>query len=187
DVEKEGVFTGRYATNPFTQERVPIWVGNFVLMGYGTGAIMAVPGHDQRDFEFAQKYGLKVQTVIQPEGEPAPAPYEGPGRTVNTGTFDGLSWEEASHRMTAHAAERGFGRAAVSYRLKDWLISRQRYWGTPIPVVYCERDGVVGVPDDQLPVVLPKDAPFTGEGGNPLEKVPEFVKATCPRCGGRAR
>jgi leucyl-tRNA synthetase len=187
DVEKEGVFAGRYATNPFSGERVPIWVGNFVLMGYGTGAIMGVPGHDQRDFEFATKYGLKVRSVIEAESGPGETPYEGPGRTINSGPFDGLDWEEAKRRMIAHAAERGFGRAAVSYRLKDWLISRQRYWGTPIPVVYCAKDGVVGVPDDQLPVVLPPDAPFTGEGGNPLEKVPAFVQAVCPRCGGPAR
>jgi leucyl-tRNA synthetase len=191
-VEKEGVFTGRYAINPFTGERIPIWAGNFVLMGYGTGAIMAVPGHDQRDFEFARKYGLPVRTVILPEGAAATADtlaaaYEGPGSTVDSGRFSGLASDDATVAMTAHAQEKRFGRAAVTYRLKDWLISRQRYWGTPIPVVYCEKDGAVGVPDDQLPVVLPKDAPFTGEGGNPLEKVPEFVAARCPRCGGPAR
>ena len=191
-VEKEGVFTGRYAINPFTGERIPIWAGNFVLMGYGTGAIMAVPGHDQRDFEFARKYGLPVRTVILPEGAAATADtlaaaYEGPGSTVDSGRFSGLASDDATVAMTAHAQEKRFGRVAVTYRLKDWLISRQRYWGTPIPVVYCEKDGAVGVPDDQLPVVLPKDAPFTGEGGNPLEKVPEFVAARCPRCGGPAR
>jgi leucyl-tRNA synthetase len=191
-VEKEGVFTGRYATNPFSGERIPIWVGNFVLTGYGTGAIMAVPGHDQRDFEFARKYDLEVRVVIQPPDralDPAKmdAAYDGPGRTVNSGGFDGLDSTEAIARMTAEAEKRGLGKAAITYRLKDWLISRQRYWGTPIPVVYCEKDGVVGVGDDQLPVVLPKDAPFTGEGGNPLEKVPTFVQAVCPRCGGPAR
>ena len=191
-VEKEGVFTGRYAVNPFSNERIPIWVGNFVLMGYGTGAIMAVPAHDQRDFEFARKYGLPVRVVIQPEGgdlegDSLPAAYDGPGRTANSGDFSGLESEEAKARMVAHAAARGIGRATTTYRLKDWLISRQRYWGTPIPVVYCETDGVVGVPDAQLPVELPKDAPFTGEGGNPLEKVAAFVNATCPKCGGPAR
>src|SRR5687768_8590189 len=191
-VEKEGVFTGRYAINPFSGERVPIWVGNFVLTGYGTGAIMAVPGHDQRDFEFARKYGLPVRRVIQPEGDgaedgPLEAAYEGPGCTVDSGRFSGLASDDAVVAMTVDATEKGFGRAAVTYRLKDWLISRQRYWGTPIPVVYCEKDGAVGVPDDQLPVVLPPDAPFTGEGGNPLEKVPGFVNARCPRCGGPAR
>ena len=191
-IEKEGVFTGRYALNPFSGERIPIWVGNFVLMGYGTGAIMSVPAHDQRDFEFAKKYGLAIRVVIQPEGgqldgATLTAAYEGPGRTANTGQFSGLPSDEAIARMAAHAEAQGFGKATVTYRLKDWLISRQRYWGTPIPVVYCEKDGVVPVPDDQLPIVLPPDAPFTGEGGNPLEKVRAFVEAQCPRCGGPAR
>ena len=191
-VEKEGVFTGRYAINPFSGERIPIWVGNFVLMGYGTGAIMAVPGHDQRDFEFARKYGLPVRVVIQPAGAPLegdhlPAAYDGPGKTANSDGFDGLEVEEAKTRMVAHAAARGVGRATVTYRLKDWLISRQRYWGTPIPVVYCETHGPVGVAEKDLPVTLPPDAPFTGEGGNPLEKVASFVQATCPTCGGPAR
>jgi leucyl-tRNA synthetase len=191
-VEKEGVFTGRFATNPFTGEKIPIWAGNFVLMGYGTGAIMSVPAHDQRDFEFARKYGIEVRVVIQPDGPrldgaTMEAAYDGPGRVVNSGEFDGLPSEDAIPRMAAHAQAKGFGKATVTYRLKDWLISRQRYWGTPIPVVYCEKDGVQPVPDSQLPVVLPPDAPFTGEGGNPLEKVPAFVNATCPRCGGKAR
>jgi leucyl-tRNA synthetase len=191
-VEKEGVFTGRHATNPFTGEKIPIWAGNFVLMGYGTGAIMSVPAHDQRDFEFARKYGIEVRVVIQPdgprlEGATMEAAYDGPGRVVNSGEFDGLTSGEAIPRMAAYAEGKGFGKATVTYRLKDWLISRQRYWGTPIPVVYCDKDGVQPVPAAQLPVVLPKDAPFTGEGGNPLEKVPEFVNATCPKCGGRAR
>jgi len=191
-VEKEGVFTGRFSLNPFTRERVPVWVGNFVLMGYGTGAIMSVPAHDQRDFEFARKYGLPVRVVIQPEGPPLDgatlaAAHEGEGRLVNSGRFDGLPAAEAIPRMAAHAEAEGFGKATVTYRLKDWLISRQRYWGTPIPVVYCERDGMQPVPEDELPVVLPPDAPFTGEGGNPLEKVPAFLDTTCPRCGGRAR
>jgi leucyl-tRNA synthetase len=191
-VEKEGVFTGRYATNPFSGEKIPIWAGNFVLMGYGTGAIMSVPAHDQRDFEFARKYGLTVRVVIQPAGPPLdgdllPAAYDGPGRLVNSGRFDGLESEAAIPQMAAHAEAAGFGKATVTYRLKDWLISRQRYWGTPIPVVYCEKDGMQPVPDAELPVVLPPDAPFTGEGGNPLEKVASFVEARCPRCGGKAR
>jgi leucyl-tRNA synthetase len=161
-------------------------------MGYGTGAIMSVPAHDQRDFEFARKYDLPVRVVIQPDGEvldgaTIEAAYEGPGRVANSGPFDGLRAEEAIPRMGEWAREKGVGKPAVTYRLKDWLISRQRYWGTPIPVVYCETDGVQGVPDAELPVVLPKDAPFTGEGGNPLEKVPAFLDARCPKCGGRAR
>jgi leucyl-tRNA synthetase len=191
-VEKEGVFTGRYATNPFNGEKIPIWVGNFVLMGYGTGAIMSVPAHDQRDFEFARKYGIEIRIVIQPEGPPLeaeklPAAYDGPGRLVRSGPFDGLGSDEAIPKMAAHAEAGGFGKASVTYRLKDWLISRQRYWGTPIPVVYCAKDGMQPVPDAELPVVLPADAPFTGEGGNPLEKVASFVDAKCPRCGGQAR
>jgi leucyl-tRNA synthetase len=191
-VEKEGVFTGRYATNPFNGEKVPIWIGNFVLMGYGTGAIMSVPAHDSRDFEFAKKYHLPIHVVIQPDGPELKghlldAAYEGPGKTVNTGPFSALESAEAIDRMAAYAQERGFGKKTTTYRLKDWLISRQRYWGTPIPVVYCDKDGVVPVPESDLPVVLPPDAPFTGEGGNPLEKVKAFVEAKCPTCGGPAR
>jgi leucyl-tRNA synthetase len=191
-VEKEGVFTGAYALNPFSGERIPIWVGNFVLTGYGTGAIMAVPAHDQRDFEFARKYGLDVRVVIQPEGQSwdgasLDAAHDEPGRLVNSAEFDGLASTDAIAKMAQVAQTRGIGRPTVTYRLKDWLISRQRYWGTPIPVVYCEADGVQPVPDDQLPIVLPRDAPFTGEGGNPLEKVPAFVQAICPKCGGPAR
>jgi leucyl-tRNA synthetase len=191
-VEKEGVFTGRHATNPFTNEKIQVWVGNFVLMGYGTGAIMSVPAHDERDFEFARKYGLPVRVVIQPEGETLDGAtmktaYVGPGRVVNSGEFDGLQAEDAIPKMAAWAKAKGIGKPTVTYRLKDWLISRQRYWGTPIPVVYCGKDGMQPVKDADLPIVLPPDAPFTGEGGNPLEKVPAFVKATCPRCGGPAR
>ncbi|HET9316529.1 MAG TPA: leucine--tRNA ligase [Vicinamibacteria bacterium] len=189
-VDKEGVFTGHHVVNPFNGERLPLWVGNFVLMGYGTGAIMSVPAHDQRDFDFARKYDLPVRPVIRPKGatDLPEMPYTTEdGVLINSGPFDGLTVEQALAQMPEHAREKGFGRAAVSYRLRDWLISRQRYWGTPIPVVYCEKDGVVGVPDAQLPVTLPPDAPFTGEGGNPLEKVPEFVNATCPKCGGPAR
>ncbi len=191
-MEKEGVFTGRHASNPFTNEKIPVWASNFVLMGYGTGAIMSVPAHDQRDFEFARKYGLEVRVVIQPEGEKLEgatltAAYDGPGRVVNSGEFDGLVAEQAIPRMAAWAQQKGIGKASVTYRLKDWLISRQRYWGTPIPVVYCDKDGMQPVPEAELPVVLPEDAPFTGEGGNPLEKVPAFVEARCPKCGGKAR
>jgi leucyl-tRNA synthetase len=191
-VAKEGVFTGRYATNPFTGHEIPVWVGNFVLMGYGTGAIMSVPAHDQRDFDFAKKYALPIRVVIEPEGgaldgSALTSAYEGPGKAADSGEWTGQDSPTAIARMAAHAAAQGFGRAVVTYRLKDWLISRQRYWGTPIPVVYCEKDGMQPVPDAALPIVLPKDAPFTGEGGNPLNKVPEFVNATCPKCGGAAR
>jgi leucyl-tRNA synthetase len=191
-LEKEGVFTGCHATNPFSGERIPVWVGNFVLMGYGTGAIMSVPAHDQRDFEFARKYGIPVRVVIQPpgpvlDGDRLEAAHEGGGSVVNSGPYSGLDSDEAIRRMSAHAERAGFGKAVVTYRLKDWLISRQRYWGTPIPVVYCEACGMVPVPEACLPVVLPKDAPFTGEGGNPLDKVPSFVEAACPRCGSNAR
>jgi leucyl-tRNA synthetase len=191
-VEKEGVFTGRLAVNPFSKEKIPIWVGNFVLMGYGTGAVMGVPAHDGRDFEFARAFGLPIKVVIEPEGthlDPASMAeaYDGPGKIVGSGSFDGLGSGDALAKMTAHAEAEGLGRAAVSYRLKDWLISRQRYWGTPIPIIYCPKDGAVPVPDAELPVILPRDAPFTGEGGNPLEKVPGFVKTACPRCGGPAR
>jgi leucyl-tRNA synthetase len=192
-VDKEGVFTGAYATNPFSGERIPIWVGNFVLMGYGTGAIMAVPAHDDRDFEFARKYNLRVHPVIQPttgeilDGATMATCYSGPGVVTGSAEFDGLASEVAMEKMIAHAEAKGFGSAKTAYRLKDWLISRQRYWGTPIPVVYCEKDGIVGVKESDLPIVLPPDAPFTGEGGNPLEKVEAFVKATCPKCGGPAR
>ncbi|HLK10132.1 MAG TPA: leucine--tRNA ligase [Candidatus Binatia bacterium] len=189
---KEGVFTGAYCTHPFTGARVPIWVANFVLMEYGTGAVMAVPAHDQRDFDFARTYGLPATVVVQPEGEaldPAtmPGAWEGPGRLVGSGEFTGLSSEEAKRRITAALAARGRGGACVSYRLRDWGISRQRYWGAPIPVVYCDRDGVVPVPERELPVVLPEDVAFTGTGGSPLAAHTAFVHVRCPRCGGAAR
>ena len=193
EVEKEGFFTGRYATNPFTNEPIPIWIANFVLGEYGTGAVMAVPAHDQRDFEFARKYGLPVRVVIQPdEGEPLDeaamtGAYDGPGRAVRSGSYSGLAAEQAWERMADEAARRGIGERAVQFRLKDWGISRQRYWGTPIPMVHCERDGIQPVPDDQLPVVLPRIAEFSGRGESPLAQVPQFVQTTCPRCGGAAR
>jgi leucyl-tRNA synthetase len=189
---KEGVDTGRQALNPFTGEAVPIWIANFVLGEYGTGAVQGVPAHDQRDFEFARKYGLPIRVVVQPDGESLDgstmeAAHEGDGRLVDSGTFSGLASAEAISRMTAHAHEHGFGGAAVQYRLKDWGISRQRYWGTPIPVVYCADDGVVAVPYEQLPVALPKVTNFTGRGDSPLAQVRDFVETTCPKCGGPAR
>jgi leucyl-tRNA synthetase len=193
--EKIGFFTGRYATNPFNQEKLPIWVGNFVLLEYGTGAIMAVPAHDQRDFEFCRKYGLPIRVVVQPVDE-EPLVVEKMtgafeehqrGKLVNSGPYDGLSVDDAILAMSAHAQAKGFGQRETIFRLKDWGISRQRYWGTPIPVVYCPKDGIVPVPDKDLPVVLPENAKLTGEGGSPLAATPEFVNTTCPKCGGPAR
>jgi leucyl-tRNA synthetase len=194
-MEKVGLFTGRHVLNPFNGEKLPIWVANFVLMGYGTGAIMAVPAHDQRDFEFCRKYNLPVRVVIQPvSGEPldgatmtAPFEEQEGGRLVNSGPYNSLAPDVAIAKMTADAEAKGFGRGTVIYKLRDWLISRQRYWGTPIPVVYCEKDGMVPLPDDQLPVVLPENVKLTGEGASPLATTPEFVNTTCPRCGGPAR
>ncbi|MGV8040834.1 MAG: leucine--tRNA ligase [Thermoanaerobaculaceae bacterium] len=189
--EKEGRFTGAYAVNPFNGERLPIWVANFVLMEYGTGAIMSVPAHDERDFAFATKYAIPIRVVIAgagmgPDTVLAEA-YTGPGTVVNSGPFDGLASEVSKTEMGIHAEQRGFGTRIVRYRLRDWLISRQRYWGTPIPVVYCDRDGIVPVPDAELPVVLPTDIRFGEVEGNPLEHSPSFMAATCPRCGGPAR
>lgn len=196
EIEKEGFFTGRYARNPFTGVEVPLWVANFVLGEYGTGAVMAVPAHDERDFEFARKYGLPVTVVIQPEtggevgclnGDTMEQAYVEPGRVVNSGEFTGLWSTEAIAKMTAAAEARGIGSKTVQYRLKDWGISRQRYWGTPIPVVYCGACGIVPVPYEQLPVVLPKVAEFSGRGDSPLAQVAEWVETTCPKCGGAAR
>ena len=191
--EKEGFFTGRFAVNPFSGESVPIWVANFVLAEYGTGAVMCVPAHDQRDFEFAEKYHLPMKIVIQPsQGTPLRLERLGQafteyGRLVDSGGYSGLSSEQALGKMAAEAKAKGFGEAQITYRLKDWGISRQRYWGTPIPVVYCEEHGTVAVPDDQLPVRLPEKVTLTGQGQSPLASVPEFVNTTCPKCGGPAR
>jgi leucyl-tRNA synthetase len=197
-IEKHGVFTGRYAINPFNQEKIPIWVANYILMGYGTGAIMSVPAHDDRDYEFAEKYGIEVRIVILPRrtGEPPPAgepetpilPYTAKDSLlINSGEFSELSNEEAIAKMTAFAEQHSFGKGTVTYRLKDWGISRQRYWGTPIPMLYCEKDGVVPVPEDQLPVLLPESVDITLQGGSPLGRIAEFVNAECPKCGGPAR
>ncbi len=210
--EKDGRDTGRTAINPFTGQEVPVWLANFVIADYGTGALMAVPAHDTRDFEFAKKYGIPVVKVIEPEekkegssrkkekeedflrreeGEAAAdAPavaYTGEGRLIASGPFTGKSSSSARELIAAEAARRGIGGPRVRYRLRDWLISRQRYWGTPIPMIHCEKDGWVPVPEKDLPVVLPPDAPFTGKGGNPLEKVASFAQTTCPSCGGPAR
>jgi leucyl-tRNA synthetase len=193
EVEKEGFFTGRYAINPFTTEPVPIWVANFVLGEYGTGAVMAVPAHDERDFEFARKYDLAVKPVVRPADGPVAdaaamtAPVSNDGILVNSGQWDGLPSDAARRELTAEARRRDIGEGTVQFRLKDWGISRQRYWGTPIPMIHCPQDGVVPVPDDQLPVTLPTVTEFTGRGDSPLASVPEFVNVTCPWCGGAAR
>jgi leucyl-tRNA synthetase len=192
EIDKEGFDTGRAAINPFTGKAVPIWVANFVLIEYGTGAVMGVPGHDQRDFEFAKKYNLPITIVVQPEEEHLSVESmteakPGAGKLVGSGEYNGLDWEEANHKMTVDAEARGIGQGTVQYRLKDWGISRQRYWGTPIPVVYCDTCGMVPVPEDALPVLLPKVAEFSGRGDSPLGQVPEFVNTTCPKCGGPAR
>jgi leucyl-tRNA synthetase len=191
NIDKHGVFTGHYAVNPFTQERVPVWAANYVLLGYGTGAIMSVPAHDERDYDFATKYGLAIKRVIQektPAESPAALPFVSEdGVLIDSGEWTGLNCAEAQQKMTAFAKAKGFGEATITFRLKDWGVSRQRYWGTPIPMLYCEKDGIVPVPDDQLPVLLPQNVEITQEGGSPLAKLPEFVNATCPKCGGPAR
>jgi len=192
EVEKEGVDTGRVVINPFTNKPVPVWVANFVLGEYGTGAVMGVPAHDARDFEFARKYGLPITIVVQPDDKPIALetmaePYEDPGTLVSSGPYTGLRSDDANRKMTADAAARGVGQATVQYRLKDWGVSRQRYWGTPIPIVHCPSCGMVPVPDDQLPVRLPNIVEFTGRGDSPLAHVPEFVNTTCPKCGQPAK
>ena len=204
--EKDGFFTGRNAVNPFNGKKIPIWVGNFVLMEYGTGAIMAVPAHDERDFEFAKKFGLKIPNVVMPnkddsrrrlakeeeQREPGTRiPIEGPfteyGTSINSGKYSGLRTEDAIEKMASDAEAGGFGKKETIFRLRDWGISRQRYWGTPIPVIYCDKDGMVAVPDADLPVLLPANPRLTGEGQSPLATDPEFVNVRCPKCAGAAR
>ena len=195
EIEKHGVNTGRYAINPYNRERVPIWVANYIVMDYGTGAIMSVPAHDERDYEFAKKYNLEIRLVIVPRAaDPEETVAEPPlpftslnGTLVNSGPFSGLNCEEAIKKMSEHAKKNGFGKATVTYRIKDWGISRQRYWGTPIPMLYCEKDGIVPVPEKDLPVLLPENVDITLTGGSPLGRIPEFVNAICPKCGGPAR
>jgi leucyl-tRNA synthetase len=195
-IEKHGVNTGRFAINPFNGERVPIWVGNYVLADYGTGAIMCVPAHDERDFEFANKYGQAMKRVIAAKQGQDELPYtaEDDGVLIDSGEWTGLGCVEAQQKMAAFAKEKGFGEPTVTYRLKDWGVSRQRYWGTPIPMVYCqnghagvEPGGVVALPESALPVLLPAQVEITQEGGSPLGKIPEFLNTTCPVCGGPAR
>jgi leucyl-tRNA synthetase len=200
EVKKEGIFTGAYAVNPVNNETIPVWIADYVLMEYGSGAIMAVPTHDQRDFLFAKEHGLPMRMVIQstvpacPAGrhssqsiEGMTAAYEEDGIQINSGQFDGLPNQEAKKKIAEWMEREGIGKIVTHWRLRDWLISRQRYWGTPIPMIYCSQCGVVPVPYEDLPVKLPENAPFTGEGGSPLGKVDEFVTVDCPKCKGRAR
>jgi leucyl-tRNA synthetase len=194
-IEKHGIPSGHFAINPYNGELVPIWVANYVLMDYGTGAIMSVPGHDERDFEFAKKYAIPIRRVIAPAGQSADAGREEPelpftaedGVLVNSGEYSGLTCAQAQKLLQDAAARSGFGEASVTFRLKDWGVSRQRYWGTPIPMIHCQRDGLVPVPDDRLPVLLPEKIEITQTGGSPLARVPEFVNVTCPKCGHAAK
>jgi len=190
--EKEGVFTGAYCRNPMTDDRMPVYVANFVLMEYGTGAVMAVPTHDQRDFEFAEKYSLPLKVVVNPPGseldaESMEGAYEEDGVLVNSAEFTGMESAEARLAINNYLESHGLGKASINYRLRDWLISRQRYWGAPIPVLYCDACGIVPVPEEDLPVVLPLDVNLTPSGGTPIPTLKEFVETTCPTCKGDAR
>lgn len=192
EVKKEGIFSGVFAINPVNQEKIPVWIADYVLMEYGTGAIMAVPTHDQRDFLFAKEHALAMRIVINPttydlQLTTMAEAYESDGIQVNSVQFDGLPNQEAKKLIAQWMEKEGIGKIQIHWRLRDWLISRQRYWGTPIPIIYCKKCGIVPVPLKDLPVELPKDAPFTGEGGSPLGKVKEFVQAVCPKCGLEAR
>ncbi len=192
DTEKEGEFTGCYMINPFTEEKIPLYLANYVFLDYGTGIVMGVPAHDQRDFDFAKKYNLPIRIVVQPEGqnmksEEMTEAFAAEGIMENSGIFDGLNNQDALKKMIDYAEEKGIGRKKVNFRLRDWLISRQRYWGAPIPVVYCEKCGTVEIPEDQLPVMLPENVKFTGQGKSPLSECPEFVNTTCPKCGAPAK
>lgn len=187
-LEKTGAFTGAYAEHPLTGEKLPIWIADYVLASYGTGAVMAVPGHDLRDYEFAEKFNLPIPRVIQGVGEiDDTLPFTDYGILVNSGEFNGLTSEEAKHAIVKTLEARGRARFQTNYRLRDWLVSRQRYWGAPIPIVYCPQCGTVPVPEDQLPVLLPYDVEFTPDGKSPLSKSEEFLHTTCPQCGGPAQ
>ncbi|HMA58806.1 MAG TPA: class I tRNA ligase family protein, partial [Halanaerobiales bacterium] len=192
--EKEGIFTGSYATNPMTGQEIPILIANYVLMGYGTGAIMAVPAHDQRDFDFAKKYDLPIKAVIQPDdleekldGSTMEEAYPEEGHLINSGKYNGMDVEEAFAAMADDMEAEGIGERQINYRLRDWLISRQRYWGAPIPIVYCDECGAVPVPEEDLPVLLPDNVEFSATGFSPLAKDEDFVNTTCPKCGGEAK
>jgi len=192
NVKKLGQFTGRYAVHPFNGTKVPIWIGNFVLMGYGTGAIMAVPAHDERDFEFCREYGIPVTPVIRPvDGTLGDKDIQEPfleyGVVENSGEWSGLASADARKKMAAFAQSKAFGNESITYRIKDWGISRQRYWGTPIPMVHCAQCGIVPVAESDLPVLLPLHVKITGKGRSPLESVPEFSNVPCPKCGGPGR
>jgi leucyl-tRNA synthetase len=204
--EKVGLFTGHYAINPANDEKIPVYIANFVLMEYGTGAIMSVPAHDQRDFEFAKKYGLPIRVVVIPEQQPNPslppfaeggregitdselnAAFEDDGVLIDSSSFSGLKSDVARMEIAKRIEEKGLGKRVINYKLRDWGISRQRYWGTPIPIIYCEKCGIVPVPEDELPVILPEDVKFTGIGGSPLADSGKFINTSCPKCKGKAR
>ncbi len=192
DTEKEGVFTGRYVINPLNGKKVPLYLANYVFLDYGTGIVMGVPAHDQRDFDFAKKYNLPIEIVVQPEGqnmkgEDLTEAFAAEGIMENSGEFDGMNNREALKKIIDYVEEKGIGERKVNFRLRDWLISRQRYWGAPIPVVYCEKCGTVPIPESELPVRLPENVKFTGQGKSPLSECEEFMNTTCPKCGGRAR
>jgi leucyl-tRNA synthetase len=190
--DRGGMFIGSYALNPLSGERIPIWIADYVLPGYGTGAIMGVPAHDERDFDFARRYELPVRYVVAPRGtEPAPGAafvaHSDDEVLINSGAFTGMGAAEAIRAITAHVAERGTGGPAVSYKIRDWLVSRQRYWGAPIPIVYCDVHGPQPVPESELPVLLPRDVDFAPTGVSPLQSHPGFLAATCPVGGEPAR
>ena len=185
---KTGVFTGAYVINPVNGDKVPVWIADYVLEDYGTGAVMAVPAHDERDFAFSKKYDLPIKEVIKSkDGEETTLPYTEKGILVNSGKYDGMSSEEAKSKIAEDLAEQGKGKKTVNYRLKDWLVSRQRYWGAPIPIIYCDKCGVVPVPEKDLPVLLPYNVEFKPDGESPLKKSEEFMNCTCPVCGGKAK
>ncbi len=193
DKEKRGIFTGAYAVNPVNGEEIPIWIADYVLMEYGTGAVMAVPAHDQRDLEFARKYKLPIKVVVQPPGGDSEGgnirekAYEGEGTAINSGLFNGLPTNTMKEKVIDYLEKSGRGRRKVNFRLRDWLISRQRYWGAPIPIIYCNICGVVPVPEEELPIILPRDVEFKPSGESPLKMNRDFVETTCPKCGSKAR